>query len=794
MRRLHSFIHIIVLLAVVSCCAVGPVRAAEPITLSFSFWGSYLDLDMWRTITKRFEEQHPDIRIQLQYTPGDYAQKLILQLISNTAADLILMDDEYFPGYSERGYLVNLQEWMERDAVEMGLDDFLPTSLDSFRFRGVQGGMPWGGMSVLMFYNKDMFDAEGIPYPDDDWTWDDFRRIAKSLTRDISGNGVPDQFGANVGFGFLDIEPVVWSFGGDILNEDSTASVLDQPEVLEALQFLYDVKFVDHSTAHLGESEGMTKEVELLTGKVGMVMSGWFLARQLMDIEGGMRWGIAPMPRGPRGHRYTRVSWEGISINNAISDERKAASWEFVKFIVSEEIQAYIADIGRLIPVREEEARNNFVKEETEVDEMLALDGVFYGKLTPVTAKYQELKDAVQRPFKRVEIDLMRPEEAVLQAHETVNQVLAAELARWVYKSEAQEADPAVKRAFNIGLGVIAGIVAVILFLLRKRIARRLDLARQEYRGNMARNEAFYGILFALPWMLGFSIFLAYPFIFSIVLSLSSWDPYDPVAARTFIGFENFRQALFHDPLIWKALWNTFYFAGFAIPLSLTLSLGLAMLLNTKVKGIGIYRTIFYIPSIVGGVATALIWMYIFNPTFGPLTNMIRLLNDGLATFTAMRIPEIHWIADPLWAKPSLILMSLWGAGGGGMLIFLAGLQGIPDAYYEAAEIDGASRLRKFWNITLPMLTPTIYFNLIIGMVNGLQVFMEAFVMVGKDGGIDNSLLFYILYLYRTAFIEYRMGYASAMAWILFIIILVLTLFVARWSALWVYYEGEKKR
>jgi multiple sugar transport system permease protein len=763
--------------------------------LTFSFWGSYLDLEMWRNVIDRFQEEHPEVTIDPEYSPGDYAQKLRLRLISNTASDLILMDDESFPGYSERGYLVDLAALLERDAEDLNLDDFLPTSLESFNFRGVQGGMPWGGFPVLMFYNKDMFDAAGVPYPEDDWTWEDFRVIARKLTRDTDGNGVPDEFGANVGFGFLDMEPVIWGFGGDILNEDSTRAVIDSPEALEALQFIYDIKFEDHSTAWMGESEGMAKEVELLTGKVGMVMSGWYLARQLMDIKGGMRWGIAPMPSGPRGDRYTRVSWDGISINNAISDEKKAMCWEFLKFLLREDTQAFIAELGRSVPVHRTVAEEHFVQPETPVQEELALEGIDYGKLTPVTAKYDQLKNAIQRPFKEVEIGLKTPEEAVKLAEQDANAVLQAELERWLLsQGGVPKENPAAKRAFSIGIGVFLAGLAVLLVLLRKRIFRRLSLARQEYGGNMARNEAFHGYLFALPWFTGFMIFMAYPFLFSIVLSLSSWDPYDPVSQRTFVGFENFRQALFHDPLIWKALWNTFYFAGFAIPLSLGLSLGLAMLLNTKVKGIGIYRTIFYIPSIVGGVATAVIWAYIFNPTFGPLTNLIRSMNGVLANFTAARLPEIQWIADPAMAKPSLILMSLWGAGGGGMLIFLAGLQGIPDTYYEAADIDGASRMRKFWNITLPLLTPTIYFNLIIGMVNGLQVFMEAFVMVGKDGGIDNSLLFYMLYLYRTAFIEYRMGYASAMAWILFAIILVLTLFVARWSALWVYYEGEKKR
>jgi multiple sugar transport system permease protein len=258
----------------------------------------------------------------------------------------------------------------------------------------------------------------------------------------------------------------------------------------------------------------------------------------------------------------------------------------------------------------------------------------------------------------------------------------------------------------------------------------------------------------------------------------------------------NFKRALTEDPLVWKALANTFVYAIFLIPLALCMSLTLALLLNQKIRGISIFRTLFYIPSVVGGVATAVLWMYIFNPVFGPLNGFLRALNkllDHTGFLAFINLPEPGWLSHPAWAKPALIIMSLWGAGGAGMLIFLAGLQGVPVELYEVAELDGAGRLRRFWNITLPMLTPTIYFNFVMGLIAALQMFMQAFIMAGDRGGYDYSLLFYVLYLYRKAFIEYEMGYASALAWILFAIILALTLAVVRSSALWVYYEGERR-
>ncbi len=320
---------------------------------------------------------------------------------------------------------------------------------------------------------------------------------------------------------------------------------------------------------------------------------------------------------------------------------------------------------------------------------------------------------------------------------------------------------------------------------------------RHMLKSRMARAEAAYGLLLASPWLLGLLIFTAWPIGFSIVLSFSEWDPYVPVEHRRYIGLENYIRAFTGDPLMWKSLYNTFYYAFFAVPLSLAASLGLALLLNQKVRGIAVFRTLFYIPSVVGGVATSILWLYIFNPVFGPINGFLRKSNaffDGFSWFDLswIDLPEPMWISDAQWAKPALIVMHLWGAGGAGMLIFLAGLQGVPEELYEVAELDGAGRLRKFWNVTLPLITPTVYFNLIMGIIAALQVFMQAYVLTqGQGGGTDNSLLFYVLHLYYKAFIEYDMGYAAALAWILFVIILAFTMLVVRSSRRWVYYEGE---
>jgi|LFRM01.2.fsa_nt_gb multiple sugar transport system permease protein len=287
-----------------------------------------------------------------------------------------------------------------------------------------------------------------------------------------------------------------------------------------------------------------------------------------------------------------------------------------------------------------------------------------------------------------------------------------------------------------------------------------------------SKKEAIEGYLFISPWLLGFLIFTLGPLIASIFISLSKWDIFsDP----QFVGIENYIK-MFSDPLFKKSLWNTFYYSVFSIPLGMAGGLSLALLLNQQVKGLPIFRTLFYLPSVTSGVAVALLWKWIFNPEFGIANAILNFFG----------LPSLQWLNSPTWAMPALIIMSLWGVGGG-MLIYLAGLQGIPKQLYEAAELDGAGTWSCFINITLPMLSPTLFFQLITGIIGSFQIFTQAFVMT--NGGPVNATLFYVLYLYRNAFQSWKMGYASALAWFLFIVILILTLIQFRLSKRWVHYD-----
>ena len=291
----------------------------------------------------------------------------------------------------------------------------------------------------------------------------------------------------------------------------------------------------------------------------------------------------------------------------------------------------------------------------------------------------------------------------------------------------------------------------------------------------MKSRENLMGYLFASPWLLGFFIFTLYPMCSSLYYSFTN---YNTLKEPNWIGIRNYIVMFTSDPLFWKSIWNTFYYAGLSVPLGIVMGVLIAMLLNQKVKGMRFFRTIFYLPTVVSSVAVSLLWMWILEPNFG-------LLNTFLGR---IGIIGPGWLTDPAWSKNSLILMSLWSVGGG-MLIYLAALQDVPESLYEAATIAGAGALKKFFKITLPMITPTLFYNLITGVIGGLQVFSQAFIMT--NGGPSYSTYFYGYHLYNKAFSEYQMGYASALAWILLIMTLLLSLIIFRTSNKWVYYEGK---
>jgi len=290
------------------------------------------------------------------------------------------------------------------------------------------------------------------------------------------------------------------------------------------------------------------------------------------------------------------------------------------------------------------------------------------------------------------------------------------------------------------------------------------------------------GLLFVSPWLLGFAVFSVYPVMAGLYYSFCN---YNIVRPPRFIGFANYIELFTDDPYFYKSLYNTFYMTALGLPLGLTFAFFLALALNAKVRGQSFFRTAFYLPSIVPVVASSILWVWILNPEYGLLNALLRQFGfDGPG-----------WLTDPQWSKPALILTGLWGVGGT-MIIFLAGLQQIPVALHEAALVDGAGRWHRLIHVTLPSISPVIFFNVIMGIIGSFQFFTQVYVMTGGStsggaaGGPQGSTLVYALYLYQNAFTNFSMGYASAMAWVLFVIVAILVTVVIR-SGFWVHYGEE---
>jgi multiple sugar transport system permease protein len=295
---------------------------------------------------------------------------------------------------------------------------------------------------------------------------------------------------------------------------------------------------------------------------------------------------------------------------------------------------------------------------------------------------------------------------------------------------------------------------------------------------NLSSREAIAGYLFILPWLFGFLALRFGPMLASLFLSFTEYDILSP---PEFTGLANYVTMFTNDPSFWDALRVTLTYAIFAVPIGMALSLAIALLLNQNVPGIAVWRTIYYLPSVVSGVAVAMLWVWLFHSRFGLINLALHVVGiDGPA-----------WLSDPDWALSALVIMSFWTIGGG-MVINLAGLQGIPTELYEAASLDGANAWHRFWSVTLPMMSPVLFFNLVMGVIETFQYFTNAFVMTG--GGPGRSTLFYNLYLFQNAFRFYKMGYASALAWVMLLIILALTLVIFKSSPYWVYYESLRKK
>lgn len=720
-----------------------------------------------------FEKTHPHIRVK-RINPGDtnsYYNKLQTMFAAGTPPDVFYMGWERFPAFVSKELMLNLEPLIERDredpATAIDLDAFYPVTLDIFRFDGAaagQGplyGIPKDFTTIGFYYNKSLFDRAGVPYPHNDWTWDEYIDAARRI-------GKLD--------GVWGSEFVTWPWivRGYLLTEgvdicdDAFRSRASEPEVRAALARFMSWRFDEDTTLTSGKSKVATGESVFLTGKVGMAgpFGRWSTPtyRKIEDFE----WDFAPLPRGKvRANVIATVSW-----SIAKTSPHPEAAWELIKSLCSAEGQARAARLGLAVPTLRAVAESDAFIDPTKppFNDRAFIDAVEHTRVmrwSPDARFEQRMNN--------------RLSEGALRVGEPPLDEAIAQLEReWANDRES----PLNSTSFPRVRWDIAIYATVALLLVGGAIAALVWIRGRP--GRLGVREELAGYAMVSPWVIGFAIFMAFPIVLSLLLAFSKWSGLSTLDAARWVGLGNLRELLFHDPKFWTSLRVTAWFAVFAVPGGQLLALLAALLLNNDVKFSGSFRSAWYLPSVVAGVGVAILWRWVFDGDFGLLNN--TLLGPVLSLFGA-KPPE--WLdADADWfGPPAFAIMSFWSIGGV-MVIYLAGLKGVPIDLYEAASIDGATWSRRFRTITLPMLSPVIFFNFIMAIIASFQVFTQAYIMTG--GGPGDSTRFYVIYLYNQAFEFHEMGYASAMAWLLMILILLLTLLVMRGSRRFVYYEALK--
>ena len=746
-----------------------------------------------------FEKRHPNIDVKLlsMGAGGMNPQKLMTAIVGKVPPDVIHQDRFTIGDWASRDTFRPLDDLITRDRDKpdgIRQEEFYRACWAEASYKGKVYAVPYNTDDRGLYYNRKLFREAGLDPDKPPRTWDELLACAKKLTKYRKDGGF-ERIGFIPNFGNSWLYLYSWQNGGEFMSPDGRTCTMNNRRSVEALEYMVSVYDALKGVDAINSFSSGFKANELdpfLTGLVAMKIDGnWFtnnIARYAPDVDFAAA--PAPVPRAryegkpPFAGQPKFITWSGgFSLAIPRGAKHVEESWQFVKWMVSEEGQVVMHAAQRrynlskkrpYVPWMTANSRVNevifekFVTRERKFREptRMFLDLMKFSKYRPVTFVGQRLWDEHVRAFDLATHHKKSSQAAMDDGSRVVQKELDKVFGRGKY--------PRLNWGYPLAI-VGAGLLLFIVYLVKKL---------REYGpiGRLGRGEAVAGYIFASPWIIGFLVFTVGPIIASIIFSLCD---YDVLHSARWVGVNNFRELLTDD---WyytsKALYNAGFLALFGLPLGIVTGLAIAMLLNTKVGGMTWYRTIYYLPSIVPVVANAILWIWVLNPEYG-------LVNAGWRSTLGhwFNLPAPLWLTNEHTAKPALIIMGLWGAGGG-MILWLAGLQGVPQHLYEAADIDGATWWSRFWNVTVPMLTPYLFFNLIMGTIGVLQTFETVYIMTG--GGPVDSTLVPVLYLFNNAFQYFKMGYASALAWLLFIIILILTVTQLNLAPRWVHYEGEK--
>ncbi len=738
-------------------------------------WGDDTENRIVQRIVDAFHAAHPEIRVR-RVCPGnapDVTRKIQTMIAAGAPPDVFYLGYEQVAPWGAKGLLEPLEPYIERDQRAgvpgaLSLSDFYENVIDCFRFdaeEGVVGRGPLLGIAkdfstVGFYYNRTLFRQAGLADPPaSGWTWDEFLHACREIGK------LPNCFGAEFVTWEAMIQLMVWTEGAVLSDDGFRTFDLTAPGVVAALEKLRGW-FDEGRTLMSAKTQLETSSDPFLRGNVGLAgpYGRWKVPvyREIKDFD----WDFAPLPHAagkPPANAIFTTAWAMSS-----QGEKKEAAWTFVRFVSGEVGQTLISQTGLAIPTMIRVAESPAFKgpEKPENDDVY-LAAVEHAR--PIGWP------ADQRMLHQLRV---RMEEVFKIGSRSVPDGLAQVQREWLdFRRRDKLREDYAPMPWRAITYWITGVVAIVLGVIAVRWWRGRP-------GRMAAREEVAGLLMVSPWLIGFVLLTAFPVVLSLLLSVSRWSGLVPLGRAEFVGWDNFVQ-LFYDDTFMRSLRVTALYALLAVPIGQLAALGAAVLMNHEVRGVHLHRAAWYLPGVLAGVAMALLWARVFNHEHGLLNTLLEPLARALDT-----MPPRWFERDAdTWAVPAFVIMSLWNIGGT-MMIYLAGLKGIPQELYEAAHIDGAAAWRRFVNVTLPMLSPVIFFNVIIAIIASFQIFTQAYVITG--GGPGDATRFYVVYLYNQAFDLHEMGYASALAWLLLVIVLVLTLAVMRGSRRFVYYEALK--
>jgi len=747
------------------------IHSASTLTLRVMFWGSPNEVQDVKSAIDQFKQIHSHIRIVPIPVSGPYYTKLDSMLAAGDPPDIMYVSDSRLAQLAHDHVLKNLYPMIAArlNAGRMRwFNEYYPKVLGAFRLGTRQHpayyGLPKDFSTMVMYINVRLFRQARLPIPYNGWTWRTFQHDVKLITIRCQTGRAPI-FGGALVTTSQELRNIVWTFGGHFFNPIHPDDLdLINYRTMSALHFIRRLRFkLGVLYNHIGVGFTQRSLRAFLAGRVGVIgpWGRWFVPQ--CRAERHLHFDVVPLPhvRGvePPSLIFT-VAW-----GMAAKCQHPRTAFKLLTYLAGPPGQLITTREGLSVPSLQSLAQGRqFLTPHTQPkNSKLFLTEAYRGRIERGIRENHTFNQLLQNTIgESIDLNNGTPEAgAVTMAH------------RW----RAVINSPLWKRPFS-AMPWPELVASCIVLIGLGGLLLSLWALRQRWTA-----EAMSGLMFISPWLAGFLGLTLLPMVVSFFLSLTRWRPITPISAAQFVGVTNYQQILFHDPHFLHSLLITFMYTALALPLGQCIALVLAILLNRRLKGAAGFRFIVLIPLAVSSVCLGTLWLTMFNAQHG-------LINELLTP--PLSLVELHppnWFGSDarLWAVPAFVIMSFWTLGGA-VIIYLAGLSRISGSLYEAAIIDGAGTWRRFFCITLPMLSPIIFFNLVVSLIASLQIFSQAQVMT--NGRPGDTSLFYVLYIFQQGFEYFHFGYAAALSWLLFVFILGLTILVFRLARRYVSYEG----